>query len=81
MLGEGPMQDLTTNKHDYVAKPSSKRGLIVPPEKMFHNTGPLEDQTVQRLSFPQPDLSHFEAVRSCKPIAQYKKPNSKYDLE
>lgn len=75
MLGEGPMQDLTTNKHDYVAKPSTKRPMIVPPEKMFHNPGPLEDETIQRLSFPKPDLSNFEAVVSCKPNPQYKKPD------
>lgn len=72
LLGSGPMQDLTTNKHDYVAKPIQRRPLIRPKSMMVSTQCPLERETIQRLSFPAP--RNFQMTQSCKPIVCYKRP-------
>ncbi|XP_022905149.1 stabilizer of axonemal microtubules 1 [Onthophagus taurus] len=49
--GEGPMQDITTQKHDYVPKPFSKTGKFSPTNNIFSSDCPLSDKTTNRLSY------------------------------
>lgn len=65
MLGEGPMQDLTTNKHDFVDKPFSRRAMINPRNQMVSSGCPLERITTNRLSYMMP-TNPVKSV-SCKP--------------
>lgn len=66
------MQDLTTQKHDYVPKCIQRRSLIVPKPMMQCTNLPLECETVHRLSFPNP--CHAIPTVSCKPKICYQKP-------
>lgn len=71
MFATGPIQDLTTQKHDYVAKPIQRRAMIVP-KPMMHSTNlPLECETIHKLSFPVPIPI---PTISCKPSTCYQKP-------
>lgn len=72
LFATGPIQDLTTQKHDYVAKTIPRRELIRP-KPLMHSTGlPLEKETIHKLSFPVP-CNPIPTV-SCKPALCYKKP-------
>lgn len=74
LLGEGPMQDLTTQKHDFVCKPICRRPLIRPCSKMLRTSEPLDNQTTAGLSYMCP--VPFCPVASCKPKCAYKMPDS-----
>lgn len=74
LLGQGPMQSLTTQKHDFVCKSGGKRNLIIPASHIERACAPLERETVQKLSFPVPIGG--EKPRSCKPIYTYQQPKS-----
>lgn len=76
LLGEGPMQDLTTQKHDYVVKPQCRRALIKPTNVIKCTCAPLEKDTTTRLSYMRPN--GFTPTVSCKPIVQYRKPEGIY---
>lgn len=65
MLGEGAMQDLTTNKHDFVDKPFSRRVMINPRNQMVSSRCPLEKETTNRLSYMMP--TNVIKTVSCKP--------------
>lgn len=77
MLGEGPMQDLTTQKHDYVCKVQSRRMPIRPRGCMQRTSEPLDSNTTAALSYMNPTA--FVPSVSCKPTPHYQKPegNSK----
>lgn len=72
MLGTGPMQDLTTQKHDYVAKPMAKQMSCKPRNMLFLAPQPLQKETIAQLSFPNPNMT--ERVKSCKPVLVYERP-------
>lgn len=77
MLGNGPMQDFTTQKHDYVAKPLCKRNAIIHETNLKSNDVPLQSDTVQKLSFVPPDAKSMRMVKSFKPCYEYKRPDGK----
>lgn len=77
MLGTGSMQDYTTQKHDYVAKPACKRMAIVQETNLKKNDAPLESDTVQKLSFRPPDANDLSVVKSFRPFYTYKRPDGK----
>lgn len=79
VMGTGPMQKLTTQKHDYVLKRGLRTGPIRPLDGMTPSTEPLESDTTTRLSFPPPD--GFIASQNFKPIIPYKHPDIDMDLE
>ncbi|KAK9739692.1 hypothetical protein QE152_g8803 [Popillia japonica] len=68
LLGEGPMQDITTQKHDYVPKPFSKPDKVVPPANLFSSDCPLSDKTTNKLSYMPVDLksAYVEPIRPIK---------------
>lgn len=76
MLGTGAMQDYTTQRHDYVAKPQCKRNAIIRETNIKSNNVPLESDTVQKLSFLSPDPKSLGVAKSFKPLYVYKRPDS-----
>ncbi|XP_055903482.1 stabilizer of axonemal microtubules 1 [Eupeodes corollae] len=46
-----PIQDITTQKHDFVPKPNCRRGLLVPPTSMCTPSCPMEKCTINKLSY------------------------------
>lgn len=72
MSGTGPMQDLTTQKHDYVAKPMAKQRACKPRHMLHFAQQPLQKTTIAQLSFPNPNI--IDRVKSCKPILVYQRP-------
>lgn len=78
MLGEGPMQDLTTQKHDFVAKPNCKRAPIMPRDIMIKTSASLDKETTTRLSYMKPDMNRFCKTVSFKPITFYHKPEGEF---
>lgn len=46
-----PIQKITTQKHDYVPKPVSKRALIIPPSLILKSNAPMDNCTVNKLSY------------------------------
>lgn len=71
LLGSGPMQDLTTQKHDYVSKPICRRMPIRPRNTMERTTAPLSTTTTAAASY-MPITQQSPAV-SCKPVVCYKR--------
>ncbi|XP_058451885.1 stabilizer of axonemal microtubules 1 isoform X1 [Malaya genurostris] len=73
LIGEGPIQEITTTRHDFVPKTTPKRYKIIPEGHIRSVSAPFEKQTVNKLSFSCPDMAHFTPARSCKPIRHYSK--------
>lgn len=57
LLGEGPIQDITTNKHDYVPKHIIKAFPIRPSPNLYPSECPLSDKTTNRLSYMPVDTA------------------------
>ncbi|XP_055610693.1 stabilizer of axonemal microtubules 1 isoform X2 [Uranotaenia lowii] len=72
LIGQGPIQEITTTRHDFVCKSGTKREPIVPQNMLHAPTGRFESDTVQRLSFPA-NKENIMPPKSCKPITCYKR--------
>lgn len=66
------MMSLTTQKHDYVFKSTSKRAPIFPRQNLEKACGSMDNLTIQKLSFPTP--LNGGPPKSFKPIVCYKRP-------
>lgn len=77
LLGEGPMQDLTTQKHDYVPKPFVRPDKVIPPSNLFSSDCPLSDKTTNRLSYMPVDLKSVY-VEPIRPINAIPLPTGKF---
>jgi hypothetical protein len=76
LLGKGPMQGLTTQKHDFVPKFQFKRSKIIPRDSISKSCGSIEKRTIQKLSFMPPcGVSRTESFR---PRVNYQKPNGEF---
>lgn len=53
LLGSGRLDDLTTQKRDFVDKPLCRRSPIIPICQMEKTDAPLENQTTMKLSYMQ----------------------------
>ena len=80
LLGQGPMQGMTTQKHDFVPKFQFKQSKSVPQDNIHRGCGGIEKETIQRLSFMRPDMCKFTRAESCKPIIKYKSPECKSNI-
>lgn len=78
-MGTGDMSKMTTQRHDYVAKPKRRLGLIKPNDNMTPSTQPLDSDTTQLLSYQPP--AGFIPSQNCKPNVDYKQPEISMDLE
>lgn len=74
LLGEGHMQTITTQKHDYVNKPVQKLSPIRPQQNLYIPNCPSEKETIFRLSYSCPGKVE---TKSFKPIMSFGKPNGK----
>ncbi|XP_052893452.1 stabilizer of axonemal microtubules 1 [Anopheles moucheti] len=74
LIQPGPLQEVTTSRHDYVAKTTPKRYKIVPASHMHVHSAPFEKQTMNKLSYSCPNMAGFEPARSCKPLREYERP-------
>lgn len=79
VMGTGPMEKMTTQKHDYVLKRCQRRGPINPLHGMTPSTEPIESDTTTRLSFAPP--AGFIPVQNCKPNVVYQQPDIDMDLK
>lgn len=78
LLGKGPMQGLTTQKHDFVPKFQFRRSKIAPRDNISKSCGCIEKSTIQRLSFIPP--CGVSRTPSCRPVANYKKPEGNFNF-
>lgn len=79
LLGEGPMQTLTTQKHDFVCKVIPPRPLIRPVEHFPKVSAPIDKCTTQKLSFMPP--CGFDRAKSFKPVMTYQPPEFPMETE
>lgn len=73
LLGRGPMQALTTQKHDFVPKFQYPRQQIAPRDNISKSCGCIEKCTIQRMSYMNPCSTY--RTKSFKPVNQYKQPD------
>lgn len=72
-----PIQDITTQKHDFVPKPNCRRPVIIPPTSLATPSCPMEKCTINKLSYlpqtlgvkctpilPRPGLCRIDAPMS-----------------
>ncbi|XP_023290082.1 stabilizer of axonemal microtubules 1 [Orussus abietinus] len=71
LLGRGPMQDLTTQKHDFVWKCGTPDSEIRPEDNLSCSPMPLECCTTHRLSFLPNDPSSLIRNKPYAPIRRY----------
>ncbi|KAL7033402.1 hypothetical protein ACKWTF_007577 [Chironomus riparius] len=71
LLGVGFMQDMTTQKHDFVPKFQYRRLKILPKDNIKKLCGCIEKETTQRLSFMPTCV--VDKRESFKPMIAYKK--------
>jgi hypothetical protein len=79
LLGKGPMQALTTQKHDFVPKFQYRRQRIEPRDNISKSCGCIEKCTIQRMSFMPP--CGVNRTKSFKPVVHYKKPDLPMEFE
>lgn len=75
LKGKGPMQDVTSQQHDYTPKQAQ------PPRPIKYNDNiglidtPMENGTTNRMSFKKIDLNFFEPSPSFRPSQQLSAPS------
>ena len=72
LLGKGPIQKVTTQKHDFVPKRICLTGLAKPPDADWRSHQAMESNTTMKLSFQQP--ANVTRTVSCKPESAYRPP-------
>lgn len=75
LMGEGPLQDMTTTRHDYMPKPIDIVDKVKQPGCLGLSTKPMETRTTNSLSYLWP-REHESAV-PFKPDSRYRKPDNK----
>lgn len=61
-FARGPLQDITTNKHDYVPKPFSKRCIMKTSHNLATGCGPSQTCTTNRASYKAHQMSKVEKI-------------------
>lgn len=80
LLGKGPIQTLTTHKHDYLCQPLKKLDPIKPKNSIVGSTCPIDKDTTMRLSYQFNNKENYIMLKSFKPIYHYRKPESNISL-
>lgn len=73
MTGLGAMENITTIRHDYMAKHVERPDAIVPCGNIRTSSAPLESRTMARMSYGPPGPT--EAAANFKPILRYRPPS------
>lgn len=71
MIGDGPMQSMTTNKNDFQAKMVPRPEIIIPCDNIGHSDKPLESLSTSAVSYM--DHGAISPPQSFKPLIQYSK--------
>ncbi|EGI60088.1 Endocuticle structural glycoprotein SgAbd-2 [Acromyrmex echinatior] len=71
LLGRGPMQDETTQKHDYTWKRGMPSTVLRPENHLTFSSLPLESCTTHRLSYIPNDHKCVLPIQSYAPIRKY----------
>ncbi|XP_018392472.1 PREDICTED: LOW QUALITY PROTEIN: stabilizer of axonemal microtubules 1-like [Cyphomyrmex costatus] len=71
LLGRGPMQDETTQKHDYTWKRVMPPTEVRPENNLTFSSLPLESCTTHRLSYIPNDHECLLPIKSYAPICKY----------
>ncbi|XP_025154554.1 stabilizer of axonemal microtubules 1-like [Harpegnathos saltator] len=71
MLGRGPMQDVTTQKHDYTWKRTAPSVQFRPENNLVFSSLPLESCTTHRLSYIPNDYASLTPHKSYAPIHKH----------
>lgn len=79
LLHEGRMQEMTTQKHDFVCKAQERRKIIKPKHCLAKPCAPFESCTTNKLSY-QPNKENFIPTESCRPVRQFQIPSGMFDL-
>ncbi|XP_075221924.1 uncharacterized protein LOC142324803 [Lycorma delicatula] len=79
LLGVGPIQEMTTHRHDYVPKGIEKPNKIEHPGCLGLSNQPMEQKTTNSLSYAWPD--YYEPANSFKPEKRYVPPKGKMENE
>lgn len=81
LKGRGPMQELTTHRHDFTPKPMHP----VRPYKYLENIGvpetPMERQTTHRMSYTPIDIKCLDPPQSYRPVQQVSPPCEPFPAE
>ncbi|XP_014609754.1 PREDICTED: uncharacterized protein LOC106789785 [Polistes canadensis] len=81
LLGKGPMQDETTQKHDYTWRYSTPLDVIKPENNLTCAPIPLECCTTHKLSYIPNDCTTLLRNNSYAPYRQYQRPNLPMESE
>ncbi|KAI4478170.1 hypothetical protein M0804_012128 [Polistes exclamans] len=81
LLGKGPMQDETTQKHDYTWRYSKPLDVIKPENNLTCAPIPLECCTTHKLSYIPNDCTTLLRNNSYAPYRQYQRPNLPMESE
>lgn len=76
LLGEGPMQEVTTQKHDYVPKYVGKSKPFKHPVNLVSSDCPLEETTVNKMSYQPVDRP--ERARPFYPRHEFEMPKGRF---
>lgn len=71
-VGQGPMQEMTTQKHDFCPKRIKQRESFRPNDAMQRSDMPIDNETTMSCSFQKP--TGFVPSKSFKPDSSYHKP-------
>ncbi|XP_015436802.1 PREDICTED: uncharacterized protein LOC107192120 [Dufourea novaeangliae] len=80
MLGKGPMQNVTTQKHDYTWKLMPTQSETRPEDNLVCASSPLECCTTHRLSYI-PNEKPLVPIKTYAPVRQYTSPHILMDSE
>lgn len=69
-----PIQNLTTNKHDFICNPVKKLEPIKPKNSIELSKCPFEQNTTMKLSYQSNKPDCYIMLKSFKPVHQYTKP-------
>uniref|UniRef100_A0A170Z048 Protein fam154b-like protein n=1 Tax=Triatoma infestans TaxID=30076 RepID=A0A170Z048_TRIIF len=79
LRGHGPMQEITTSRHDYTPKPLVGVELIKQRPNIGLSKAPMEGDSIMGLSYKCPDYHRFEPTLSFKPDKRYLPPEAPMD--
>lgn len=79
LMGEGPLSQLTTHKHDYTPKPLQEVDRVTHLGNLGLSTDTMEDKTTANMSYQKPDMDRFEKATNYKPQQRFSPPVTKLD--
>ncbi|XP_073998119.1 stabilizer of axonemal microtubules 1 [Rhodnius prolixus] len=79
LRGQGPMQEITTTRHDYTPKPIINVRQIKQMPNIGLSKSPMEGDSIMTLSYKCPDYNRYEPPASFRPDKRYMPPDAPMD--